>query len=115
VVASFVSATDGEQEAPTLRAVGAGMSPALVALPDGDLLLAYAVGGAGTHRVVAQRLARDLTPRGEPIAVSPEALNAGQPAIAMGAGGRALVAFFGAETGRAPSVLATPLACDPGL
>ena len=115
VVASLTSAADGEAEAPTVRVLGVGMSPALAALPDGDLLLAYAVGGAGAHRVVLQRLARDLAPRGEPIALSPEALNAGQPAIAVAAGGRALVGFFGAEPGRAPSVLATPFACDPGL
>lgn len=94
VVASLTSAADGEAEAPTVRVLGVGMSPALAALPDGDLLLAYAVGGAGAHRVVLQRLARDLAPRGEPIALSPEALNAGQPAIAVAAGGRALVGFL---------------------
>jgi hypothetical protein len=47
--------------------------------------------------------------------VSPDELNAGQPATAVGHDGRAVVAFFGAEHGRPSSVLATPLACTIGL
>lgn len=104
-------ADDGERSAPRVRPLGAGMSPSLVALPGGDLLVAYAVGGAGAHRVVARRLSRELEPRGDAIVVSPETVNAGQPAAAVAADGRALVAFFGAERGRPPSVLAAPLAC----
>ncbi|MBX3185387.1 MAG: hypothetical protein KF819_00165 [Labilithrix sp.] len=117
VVASFAPPEpDGkEDERVMLRAIDAGMSPSIVALPDGDLLLAYAIGASGSHRVVARRLARDLEPRGEPFVVSPEEINAGQPAAAVGADGRGLVAFFGAEQGRAPTVHATPLSCDVGL
>ena len=99
----------------TLRVVGAGMSPSIAMLPDGDLLMAYAVGVPGLHRVVVRRLGHDLLPRGEPILVSPDELNAGQPATAVGRDGRAVVAFFGAERGRPASVLATPLACAVGL
>ena len=115
VVASFAGAVDGAHEAPNVRVIASGMSPSLAMLPDGELLLAYAVGASGSHRVVVQRLGRDLEPRGEPIVVSPDALNAGQPAAAVGADGRGLVAFFAAERGRPVSVLATPVACDPGL
>lgn len=102
-------------KAPTVRVIGAGMSPSIAMLPDGDLLLAYAVGVSGSHRVVVRRLGHDLEPRGEPILVSPDELNAGQPATAVGHDGRAVVAFFGAEHGRPSSVLATPLACAIGL
>lgn len=117
MVASFGAPTgaDGAREAPQLRPVGAGMSPSIAMLPDGELLLAYAIGAAGAHRVVVQRLGRDLEPRGEPVLVSPDDLNAGQPAAAAGPDGRALVAFFGAERGRPSRVLATPLACEPAL
>ena len=114
VVASFGRAAGESREAAPPRVIAPGMSPSIAALPDGDVLLAYAAGAPGSHRVVVQRLARDLEPRGEPIVVSPAALNAGQPAAAVGADGRALVAFFGAERGRAASVLATALTCDPG-
>lgn len=114
VVVASVGAPD--DAARNLRVVGAGMSPSLAALPDGDLLLAHAVGGAGAHRVVAHRLVREagLAPRGEPVFVSPEGINAGQPAAAVAPDGRALVAFFAAGPARA-SLLATPLVCDPGL
>lgn len=114
VVAASIGGPD--DEARNVRVVAPGMSPSLAALPDGDLLLAYAEGGAGAHRVVARKLARDraLEPRGEPLVVSPSELNAGQPSAAVAGDGRGLVAFFAAGTGRA-TVVARPLACDPGL
>jgi hypothetical protein len=111
MIASFQGGADSARSAPTLRPVGAGMSPSLALLPDGDLLLAYAVGASGSHRVVVRRLGRDLEPRGDAVVVSPDEINAGQPAAAVASDGRALVAFFGAERGRPSSVLATPLAC----
>lgn len=111
-VAGF--APDGEGVGP-VRVVGPGMSPSLAPMPDGDLLLVYSVGAAGSHRVVAQRLGRDLAARGEPLFVSPDKVNAGQPRAAVAADGRGLVAFFTAERGRAPHVLAAGLACDSGL
>jgi hypothetical protein len=111
MVGSFTP--DGD--APTVHAIGAGMSPALVPTPDGDLLVAHAVGSVGAHRVVLRRLGPDLGPRGEPVVISTETPNAGQPAVAIAADGRALVAFFAAERGRPASVHAVPLACDSGI
>jgi hypothetical protein len=115
MVASFMGGDDRSRPAPVLRPVGNGMSPSIAMLPGGELLLAYAVGTSGSHRVVVVRLGRDLEPRGEPVFVSPDELNAGQPAAAVGADGRGLVAFFGAEHGHSASVLATPFACAPPL
>jgi hypothetical protein len=118
MVASFAgdrANANANANAPTVRVIGAGMSPSIAMLPGGDLLLAYAVGASGSHRVVVRRLGHDLEPRGEPIFVSPDELNAGQPATAVGHDGRAVVAFFGAEHGRPSSVLARPLACAIGL
>jgi hypothetical protein len=120
MVASFAvesanANANANANAPTVREIGAGMSPSIAMLPDGDLLLAYAVGVSGSHRVVVRRLGHDLEPRGEPIMVSPDELNAGQPATAVGHDGRAVVAFFSVEHGRPSSVLATPLACAIGL
>jgi hypothetical protein len=117
MVASFTTPDDGSSphEAPAIHVIATGMSPSLAELPDGDLLLAYAVGSAGAHRVVVQRLGHGLEPRGDALVVSPEELNAGQPAAAAAPDGRALVAFFGAERGRPSSVLVTPLACATGM
>jgi hypothetical protein len=115
VVAGFAPDDKGATVVGPVREIGKGMSPTVAALPDGDLLLAYADGPTGAHRVVARRLASDLQPRGEPLVVSPESVNAGQPVAAVRADGRALVAFFAADHGRLPSVHATPLACDPRL
>jgi hypothetical protein len=112
MVATF--ARKGGAPGPVLRPIAAGMSPSLAALPGGDLLLAYAVGGPGAHQVVVRRLSQELELRGDALVVSPEAINSGQPTAAVAADGRALVAFFGAERGRPASVLATPLACSLG-
>jgi hypothetical protein len=111
MVASFQGGAESGRAAPMVRSIAPGMSPSLALLPDGDLLLAYAVGVSGSHRVVVRRLGRDLEPRGDAVVVSPEEINAGQPAAAVASNGHALVAFFGAERGRPSSVLATPLAC----
>jgi len=100
---------------PVLRPIAAGMSPSIAALPGGDLLLAYAVGAPGAHQVRVRRLGRDLELLGDAVVVSPDAVNAGQPATAVAVDGRALVAFFGAERGRPSSVIATPLSCSLGL
>ncbi|MBS2012816.1 MAG: hypothetical protein JST00_08020 [Deltaproteobacteria bacterium] len=114
VVAASIGGPDDEVH--EVRTIGLGMSPSLASLPDGDLLLAYAEGSAGAHRVVARKLARDeaLAPRGEPVVVSPAELNAGQPAAVVAGDRRGLVAFFAAGSGRA-TLIARPLACDPGL
>ena len=89
VVAGFTPDGEGATTLGPVRVIGKGMSPTLAALPDGDLLLAHADGPPGAHRVVAVRLGRDLDPRGEPLVVSPESINAGQPALAVRPDGRA--------------------------
>lgn len=115
VVASIALDDNGTPVLGPVRVIGKGMSPTIAAMPDGDLLLAYADGASGAHRVVVRRLAGDLDSRGEPLVVSPESVNAGQPAVAVRADGRALVAFFAADRGTSGSVHAMPLACDPGI
>ncbi len=118
VVAAFTPDGEGATTVGPVRVIGKGMSPTLAALPDGDLLLAHADGPSGAHRVVAVRLGRELEPRGEPLVVSPDSINAGQPVAAVRPDGRAIVAFFAADRGsppRAATVFARPLACDPGF
>lgn len=91
-------------------AIAEGISPALAGLPSGELLLVYSDGKAGAHRVVAQRLGADLTARGERLVLSPRGSNAGQPAVAVDAEGRAIVAYLALEGGHA-EVHATALSC----
>jgi hypothetical protein len=105
-------ATFREGAPPRLRALAPGMSPTLATLDDGDLVVAYATGAAGAHRVALRRLAPDLEPRGEPFAISPEGVNAGQPTIALAKDARGLVAFLAADRAGHGSVLAAPIACD---
>jgi hypothetical protein len=90
--------------------IAEGISPALAVLPSGELLLAYSDGKTGGHRVVAQRLAPDLTRRGDLLVLSSPGLNAGQPAIAVDGEGRAIVAYLAIENGRA-EVHATAMSC----
>jgi hypothetical protein len=90
--------------------IAEGISPALAVLPSGELLLAYSDGKTGGHRVVAQRLAPDLTRRGELLVLSSPGLNAGQPAIAVDAEGRAIATYLAIENGRA-EVHATAMSC----
>lgn len=114
-VAGFTPDGEGATLIGPVRVIGTGMSPTIAALPDGDLLLAHADGAPGAHRVVARRLGRDLSPRGDELVVSPESVNAGQPVVAVRPDGRAIIAFFAADRGRPASVLAAPLSCDPGF
>lgn len=109
LVVHVASAGHGAVES---RAIGEGMSPAVAVLPDGDVLVAYADGPPSAHRVVVRRLARDLSPASDLVVLSPEGINAGQPALDVHASGRALVAWFAVERGREASVQAAPLACD---
>ncbi|MBX3232414.1 MAG: hypothetical protein KIT84_22580 [Labilithrix sp.] len=92
------------------EALADGMSPALANLPSGELLLAYSDGGAGAHRVVAQRLGPDLTPRGGLLVLSEAGTNAGSPALAVDPDGRAVVAYLTFAKGQA-EVRATALTC----
>lgn len=103
------------------RDLGPGAMPALVELPDGDLLVALvvtpegALGEAGARRISVVRLATDLAPRGSVLVVSPEGASAMQPSLALRADGRGVVAFVAADDATTGRVLATPIACDPGL
>lgn len=108
VMLATFSATPNEP--PRMRAIANGMSPAIVTLADGDHALAYTTGAAGAHRVHLQRTTSELEPMGEPLAVSPEGVNAGQPAAAFGEDGRGVVAWFAADHHGA-SLMATPVAC----
>lgn len=94
------------------KAIGAGISPSIAALPDGTLVVAYADGPAASHRIVVRRLAADLTPSSEIVVASPEHVNAGQPVIDVRADGRALVAWLAVSRGQPAAVYATPLQCD---
>ena len=112
VVMAALITPDGEgSRIAALEAVGKGTSPSVTELPDGDLLFAFTESTAGGHRVVAARFAHDLSPRGEPIVVSPVASDAVQPVAAVRPDGSAIIAFFTSERGHS-AVVATPLACD---
>ena len=112
VVMAALVTPDGEgSRVAALEAVGKGTSPSVTELPDGDLLFAFTEPTAGAHRVVVARFAHDLSPRGEPIVVSPVTADAIQPVAAVRPDGSAIVAFFTSERGHV-AVVATPLACD---
>lgn len=97
-----------------VKILGAGMSPSIAVLPDGDVVVAYAEGAAGAHRVVVRRLRNDLEPRGGPVVASNGAVNAGQPRLAVAPTGRGIVAFFAAERRGSGAVLVAQVACDVG-
>jgi len=102
---------DGKRTSVTTPApVAEGISPALANLPSGEVLLVYSDGGAGAHRIVAQRLGSDLSPLGGVMVLSETGANAGSPAVAVDADGRAIVAYLAIEKGRA-EVRATALLC----
>jgi hypothetical protein len=115
VVTGVTSDAQGAPVVAPTRAIGAGLAPTLAELSDGDLLLAYADGPDGARRILARRLAPDLSTRGEPFAVSPPAVDAAQPAVAVRADGSALVAFFASGHGREGALFASRVACDPGV
>lgn len=108
----MVATFGGPTTAIDTRSVGAGISPSVAVLPDGGVLVAHAEGPPALHRVVVRRFGADLAPVGQPLVASPETVNAGQPVVEVAPDGRALVAWFGVARGQAPSVHATPLACD---
>jgi hypothetical protein len=57
---------------------GDAFAPDIAGLPDGRWLLIWTEGSAGSRAIRAQTLAHDLTPLGDPIALSPPAGNFGQ-------------------------------------
>jgi hypothetical protein len=115
VVTGGASDAQGAPVVGAARVIAAGIAPTVAELPDGDLLLAYADGPDGARRIVARRLAPDLSTRGEPFVVSPPAVDAAQPALAVRSDGAALVAFFAGARGHEGVVMAGRVSCDPGL
>jgi hypothetical protein len=72
---------------------GDAFAPDLAGLPDGRWLLMWTEGATGARAVRAQTLAPDLTPLGDPIALSPPAGNFGQGVIGV-AGAYAATVFL---------------------
>jgi hypothetical protein len=60
---------------------GDAFAPDIVGLKDGRWLVAWTEGGAGARAVRAQTLASDLSPIGDPIALSPPAGSFGQSVL----------------------------------
>ncbi len=105
-------ARDGEV---AVRDLGPGISPSLAELPDGDVLVVFATGEAGSRRVSVVRLAPDLAPRGTVLVVSRGGEDAGAPTVAVRADGRGIVTFDVADDAVVGRLLAAPITCDPGL
>lgn len=110
IMTSAVSVDGDRTTASSPVEVAEGISPALANLPSGEVLLVYSDGGAGAHRIVAQRLGGDLSPIGAVMVLSEPGTNAGSPAVAVDPDGRTLVAYLAIEKGRA-EVRATALLC----
>jgi hypothetical protein len=72
---------------------GDAFAPDIAGLPDGRWLLVWTEGAAGSRAVRAQTLNPDLTPLGDPIALSPPAGNFGQGVIGI-AGAYAATVFL---------------------
>lgn len=85
------------------------MSPAVAGLGKGRFLLAWTEGKTD-HRVRAITIDESGKALGEPITVSGEKVNAGQPAIAVGTDGRGVVAFLGAK-GKSYELRAAAIRC----
>jgi hypothetical protein len=62
---------------------GDAFAPGIAGLPDGRWLLVWTEGAPGARAIRAQTLAADLSPVGDPIAVSPPAGNFGQGIVAI--------------------------------
>lgn len=86
------------------------MSPSVVGLGDGRVLLAWTEGPSSDHQVRAQVIGADDAPSGSAFGVSTPGTFAGQPTIALGGDGRGVVAFF-ASRGGDLDVVATRVRC----
>jgi hypothetical protein len=72
---------------------GDAFAPDIAGLPDGRWLMIWTEGASGSRAVRAQTFGPDLTPLGDPIALSPPAGNFGQGGIGI-AGGYAAAVFL---------------------
>ena len=70
---------------------GDAFAPDIAGLPDGRWLMIWTEGAAGSRAVRAQTFSPDLTPLGDPIALSPPAGNFGQGGIGIAQGYAAAV------------------------
>jgi hypothetical protein len=62
---------------------GDAFTPDIAGLPDGRWVLVWTEGSSGNRAIRAQTLAPDLTPLGDPIALSPPAGNFGQGVLGV--------------------------------
>ncbi|MBX3229886.1 MAG: DUF4339 domain-containing protein [Labilithrix sp.] len=87
------------------------MSPSVASLGGGRFLLAWTEGSATSHQVRALTFGADGSPSGAPLTISGANDNAGQPAIALNADGRGVVAFLSAKGRNSFEVHVTPITC----
>jgi hypothetical protein len=86
------------------------MSPAVAGLGKGRFVLAWTEGPVSKHQVRALAIDASGKPLGEPITISPAAVNAGQPAVAVAPDGRGVIAYLGAK-GKAYELRAAAIRC----
>lgn len=89
---------------------GQAMSPSIAGLGGGRFLLAWTEGPVSNHQVRAITLGADGTPSGAALKISADGVNAGQPAVGVGADGRGLVSFLAAK-GKGYEVHAAAITC----
>ena len=95
---------------PLVEGSGAGaISPALSALDSNRWLVQWTEGSSAQYHVHAQSFGADLSPIGQPIAVSPKGANAGQGAVALFANGA--VTLFVLTTAGHDELWGATLAC----
>lgn len=89
---------------------GQAMSPSIAGLGGGRFLIAWTEGPVSNHQVRAITLGADGAPSGAALKISAEGVNAGQPAVGVGADGRGLVSFLAAK-GKGYEVHAVSISC----
>ena len=89
---------------------GQAMSPSVMGLGAGKMLLSWMEGPASSHQIRAQVIGSAGTSEGTAITVSPTGMNAGNPSVMLGPDGKGLVTFLGAKK-NAFEVWALPVAC----
>lgn len=89
---------------------GQAMSPSVMGLGAGRMLISWMEGPASSHQIRAQVLGSSGNPEGSAISVSPNGMNAGNPSVILGADGKGVVAFLGAKK-NAFEVWVAPLSC----
>ncbi len=85
------------------------MSPSVAGLGDGRFVIAWSE-GTSSHQVRAQSVDANGLPSGAVLTLSAPGINAGQPQVAVGSGGRGVVAFLAAN-GKAYELVASPVSC----